>query len=1184
MNNKEVSLSQSISPNKTFTCFVVGETSLLIRCVKHLLQQGHIVQGIFSKDAEVNVWANQQGMTCFKNQQLWLQQPQKFDYLFSIVNSWVIPSEILALPRKGAINYHDSPLPRYAGVNATVHALRHNEPRHGISWHEIAEGIDTGDILQQAWFDILPDDTALSLNIRCYEAAFSAFAELVQALTEETVNPIKQNLAERSYYGRWDRPEAACVLNWNDTAEQLDALIRALNMGIYRNTVGLPKCLIGERLFIPSQTEVLATASTQAPGTLLTITDTKIKIATGTQDLAIHQLLSIEGESLPASEWVQHCNVQVGQVLPSLNAEKIQKLSQLDNRYCRHEAYWRRQLSAVTPVSLHSHRTMLASDTSLPPYTQIRYHQAYDAVFLTLSFAVLLARFTQSYTLTLGFSSPVLRQDITGYEHYFAKQIPLNLQIEAQQTFSEMLQSVHKQLDELHNKGTYLYDLILREPMLTAPNDLFSIAWVEHAQDSLLQQRSDKLLIEATGACCYWPKALQYLATHYQQLNNAIIQYPDTPLYQLPLLDKQAIQQLQAWNKTQTDYPKDGTIKALFEEQVAKTPDNIAVVFEGEQLSYRQLNAKANQLAHYLLKHPTLENASNPLIAIAVERSLSMVIGLLGILKAGGAYVPIDPNYPAERVAYLLKDSAASVLLTQSALQAQFPLTQAALICLDELVLSAQSALNPNRQSQPDDLAYLIYTSGSTGLPKGVMVEHQALTLHIQAMLQTYSVQPEDRVLQFASMGFDTALEQLLVAWLNGACSVLVKDNVMAADDLVQLLQTQAVSMADLPPAYWQQMLGLEGLAEALPALHTLILGGEALPLDLARQTRERFPTLTCFNAYGPTEAVITPTLYRLPSRLDKESLYVSIGQPRANTQVFVLDKHEQVQPIGIAGELCIAGAGLARGYLNRPELEKFVEIQLFGESQRIYKTGDLARWLPSGQLDYLGRIDNQVKLRGFRIELGEIEAVLLQYAVVKQTAVVLLETDENKRLVAYISTDAAHDDLVADLKAYLKTQLPDYMVPAVIMVLDALPLTPNGKIDRQALPAPDIRRENQFEAPRNEVERELASIWKAVLNRDDVSIHDNFFSLGGDSILSLQVVARTRQIGLQFSPRDLFEHQTIAELASAVRSEVEIEAEQSLVSGEVPLTPIQRWFFATDFPEYWHFNQSFLLLSLIHI
>jgi len=784
------------------------------------------------------------------------------------------------------------------------------------------------------------------------------------------------------------------------------------------------------------------------------------------------------------------------------------------------------------------------------------------------AFQVLLHRYTGQTDIWVGTptSAGRLHEAFSQLVGYFVNPVVLCTHLGDQGlSFKQLLRQLHPKVIGALAHQAYPFPLLVQQKhpqrdSSTSPLFQVMFSWHNQNRDSVItskglsytsvylpQMESQFDLTLTVGEGVVFGCALEYnadlfdaqrierMAQHLTRLLAGIVVQPEQAIDQYPLLTEPEKQQLIAWNTTQTDYSKEQTIVDLFEQQVEQSPDNIAVVFEGEQLSYQELNAKANQLAHYLLAHPALIKTHNPLIAIGVQRSVDMLVGFLGILKAGAAYVPIDPNYPAERVAYLLKDSAASVLLTQSALQAQFPLTQAALICLDELVLSAQSALNPIRQCQPDDLAYLIYTSGSTGLPKGVMVEHHALSLHIQAMLQTYSVQPEDRVLQFASMGFDTALEQLLVAWLKGACSVLVKDNVMAAHDLVQLLQTQAVSIADLPPAYWQQMLELEGLAEALPALQTLILGGEALPLDLARQTRERFPTLTCFNAYGPTEAVITPTLYRLPSRLDKESLYVSIGQPRANTQVFVLDKHDHVQPIGIAGELCIAGAGLARGYLNRPELEKFVEIQLFGEWQRVYKTGDLARWLSSGQLDYLGRIDNQVKLRGFRIELGEIEAVLLQHAVVKQAAVVLLETDENKRLVAYISTDAAPDDLVAELKAYLKTQLPDYMVPAVIMVLDALPLTPNGKIDRQVLPAPDTQSQSNV-MPRNEVELKLLSLWQTVLNQPNLGIHDNFFDLGGHSLLAVRLI---NQIQQQFERRlpvsVLFQSPTIASLAEAL-------------------------------------------------
>jgi amino acid adenylation domain-containing protein/non-ribosomal peptide synthase protein (TIGR01720 family) len=671
----------------------------------------------------------------------------------------------------------------------------------------------------------------------------------------------------------------------------------------------------------------------------------------------------------------------------------------------------------------------------------------------------------------------------------------------------------------------------------------------------------------------------------FQVLLEGIVSQPAQSLSQLPLLTEAEQQQLLAWNKTQTDYPKELSIIDLFQAQVEKTPDNIAVVFEEQSVTYQQLNQKANQLAHYLLNLKT-NNFSlitdNCLMGICVERSLDMVIGLLGILKAGSAYVPLDPDYPKERLQFMLEDSKVPVLLSQSHLRERLPVSTAIVICLDNdwKKIAAYSEKNPIKQIVPENLAYVIYTSGSTGKPKGVMIEHQALTLHCQAILQQYTLNENDRILQFASFSFDTSLEQLLVAWLSGAGSMLVKSNLIAAQDLLSFLQNHAITVVDLPPAYWQQMLEIETIAKALPTLRLLILGGEALLPRLAQQTRSLFPALLCFNAYGPTEAVITPALYRLPVILPDNTLSVAIGQPRANTRIYILSAQHQPQPIGIPGELCIAGRGLALGYLNRPKLtaEKFVEVELFGKTERIYKTGDLARWLSDGNLEYLGRIDNQVKLRGFRIELGEIEAVLTQHLAVKEAVVILYEANDNKQLVAYLTIVAESSIESTELKDWLKARLPDYMIPSHFTVLEQLPLTPNGKIDRKALPAPELNLTEAYEAPRNDIEQQLAKIWSRLLKQNNMSIHDNFFELGGDSILSIQITAKARQAGLQLTPRDLFEHQTIAELATVVRFEVKTDADQGLITGDVPLTPIQHWFFAQALPEPWHFNQSILL------
>jgi amino acid adenylation domain-containing protein len=490
------------------------------------------------------------------------------------------------------------------------------------------------------------------------------------------------------------------------------------------------------------------------------------------------------------------------------------------------------------------------------------------------------------------------------------------------------------------------------------------------------------------------------MAGHFEMLLTAIVDNPEQAISQLPMLTDQEVQQLLAWNDTATDYPVDKTIVDLFEQQVEKTPSNIAVVFEEQQLTYQQLNEQANQLAHYLL---ALKNQAslpdNPLIAIAVERSIEMVIGLLGILKAGGAYVPIDPSYPAARIQYMLEDSAASLLLTQSHLKAQLPALahDCVRVCLDDFDFANQPTVNLTLKRQPTDLAYVIYTSGSTGMPKGVMIEHQSLVNLLLGLQQSTGITISDKLLAVTTLSFDIAALELYLPLISGSLLHLVtRETASDGFALQQLLKHNSFMQAT--PATWKLLRQSDWIA-ATPL--KILCGGEALPPELANFLLEN--SLRLWNVYGPTETTIWSSAYSLQS---VSNALVSIGKPIANTRIYILDTQLSPQPPGIPGELCIAGHGLARGYLNRPELtkEKFIEVEIFGKTERIYKTGDLARWLPDGNLEYLGRIDHQIKLRGFRIELGEIEAVLTQHEAVKEAVVILYEADQNKRLVAYLT------------------------------------------------------------------------------------------------------------------------------------------------------------------------------------
>ncbi|MEL6710333.1 MAG: amino acid adenylation domain-containing protein, partial [Pseudomonadota bacterium] len=493
----------------------------------------------------------------------------------------------------------------------------------------------------------------------------------------------------------------------------------------------------------------------------------------------------------------------------------------------------------------------------------------------------------------------------------------------------------------------------------------------------------------------------------------------------MSILTQAEQQELQAWNDTTTDYPADQTLIDLFEAQVKRTPDNIAVSFEGSTLTYQQLNASANRLAHCLRsqtdatrQHPLIQ--PDTLVGICVERSLEMIIGLLGILKASGAYVPLDPNYPTERLSYMLADSQVPILLTQQRLQDQLSNYAGQIVCLDEPALFAdQPEHNLPRIAQPHHLAYVIYTSGSTGQPKGVMIPHQGVVNLSQYQAQHLSVSGNtSNVLQFASISFDAATWECAMTLLQGATLHLAPHDQIQGH-LDDLLVTERITHATLPSSV------VMNLNPDHHRLHTLVVAGKACPLPLMRAWSG---TCDFYNAYGPTEATVCASMVR--GTVDTD--IVTIGQPVANTRIHLLDQQQQPVPIGIPGELCIAGAGLARGYLNRPELtaEKFIEVKLFGKTERLYKTGDLARWLPDGNLEYLGRIDHQVKLRGFRIELGEIEAVLCQQAGVSEAVVVVHERDGNKSLAAYVTAAAGEVPDIATLRDALQARLPDYMVP----------------------------------------------------------------------------------------------------------------------------------------------------------
>jgi amino acid adenylation domain-containing protein len=667
-------------------------------------------------------------------------------------------------------------------------------------------------------------------------------------------------------------------------------------------------------------------------------------------------------------------------------------------------------------------------------------------------------------------------------------------------------------------------------------------------------------------------ETIERLARHFVCLLEEIVLEPNKDIRGYNILSTEERQQITVdWNRTEAEYPRDKTIQQLFEEQVERTPDSVAVVFGDKQLSYKELNGRANQFAHYLRD---LGVTKETLVAISLERSFELIISLLGILKSGGAYVPLDPDYPEDRLNFMLEDTGAPVLITSSTLSEKFPYYQGIIIETDkdQEKISREPLDNPTSINLARDLAYVIYTSGSTGKPKGVMIEHESVNNLLFAMEVFGGVKEGELFIQNTSLSFDPSVWTIF--WpLSGGGTVLLPE---AEEDknpaiMINMIKKDRIRILHSGPSLLRALMGEENFKDC-NSLKKIIGGGEEWSIDVLERLKMKLPESELCNVYGPTEATIHVSVWRsegLKGKINK----IPIGRPIWNTSIYILDQYLNPVPVGVSGELYIGGIGLARGYLGQPGLtaERFIQNPfatsadvLRGVNLRLYRTGDLARYLPDGNIEYLGRIDEQVKIRGFRIELGEIENVLSSCKDVKAAIVVAREEEGNKRLVGYVvASEEARKDLILqstfksssgemidilggeglgtiieNIRNDLTRQLPDYMVPSFFVLIGKIPLTANGKVDKKILPSPDINLtiSTKYVGPRNEIERKLCEIWSEVLRIEKIGIYDNFFEIGGHSLLATQVISRIRKdLEVELPLKTLFSAPTIAGISEGV-------------------------------------------------
>lgn len=1179
---------------------IFGETRLAISCAEYLLDNDWSIGAVVTRDKDVIKWCQEKSIQHYMIDKAF-QIVNTNCYLFSIINPYIISDKLIKhLKPTNLINYHDSFLPRYAGVNSTTWAILDNEQFHGISWHEITGGIDEGDIYYQKKISIDENDTAFSLNLKCTQAALTGFTKIISDIEQDKLIGIKQNLSRKTYFGRDYIPSNYGYINPDDNVSYINRTLNSLTFGMgYTNPISTVKINIDNTPYIlekhTPQTDVIDVDSSSC--VLRNIYGVKINLN--------FQLAQIE-QCILSDEEIYY--------LKKLKQNELHVYDKLSNLLSDSEIQ-SGLLAAVTSEV----REELKIDLTTSAQTLCLF------LHIILSKLTTTNTFIKVYNKNIDNTNDLIRKITEEISIMCISSDKLEL------PYHDMIKEITNEIK--HNKFcltkdfSYRYNINLCSEFAITDNygkeiDTHNVVFVIKQNRLFVrfyQKDADfiKILV----------KTLVVLSLKHEEAKN----YNEL-VKNISLLSKEEYQKIvYDWNATTKKYPSNKTIQQLFEEQVVKTPNNIAVVYEDIKLTYEELNSRCNQLATYLRE--TYQIVGDDLIALYLDRSEHILIAILAVLKAGAAYVPIDTSYPDERACYILEDTKAKAILSNQIYTDRLKKIITSIMVIPakaevkkrkihknamlynlcpvdsaefQINLKKYSFANPKLDITSTNLAYVIYTSGTTGLPKGVMVEHSSIVNRISWMNATYPLFANDSILQKTPYVFDVSVWELFWSLWYGASVVVAKPELhKEAEYILDLIHKENISVIHFVPSMLR--IFMDVLSEKLnninkiKILRHIFCSGEVLSVNDVKACHSVMPDVKIHNLYGPTEASIDVLHF---SDINKDTSNIYIGKPIANTQAYVLNHDLTPLPVGVIGELCLGGVGLARGYLNKSELtdSKFIQNPFQTEKRiyknnKIYMTGDLVRYLPDGNLEYIGRNDFQVKIRGFRIELGEIENVLVTYPRIKHCVVIQkiddkecgTESANNKYLVGYYVADNKLNE--EKILNYISKKLPNYMVPTALVWIDKLPLTTNGKLDRNLLPPPQLYMTKDYLSPRSELEAKVHAVFVEVLNLPDykVSITDNIFRIGGDSITSIQVVNKLRQrLNLQIRIEDIFNSKTIKNLYDNVISKLalvapaEILSEQGILSGDVPLLPIQKWFWeqvkSGKYTKATYWNQSFLI------
>ena len=1100
------------------TCFVIGDTGLVPACCEVLLAKDFHIFGVFSEDRQVLNWAEKHRIPCHPPGKEPFRSVLKrvpFDFLFSIVNSHVIPEDVISLPRKDAVNYHDAFLPRYAGLNASAWAVINREKRHGITWHSVVKEMDAGDIYIQREIPVAEDETAVQLSLKCSEACPATLEKLAQRLLENKLDRTAQDPSQRTCYAMNDRPFAGAVLDFNKRTEDISALVRGLDFGDYDNDLATPKFIHSGTVCYFKKMRTMDQEGPAAPGTVTASDGTGISVAVKNGTVRLEGLLDWSGKEYSAAD------IGLGENL-SCNGPEREKLHREYHLASQNEMYWTRVMKRLEEpvVPLHGWEDL--------PTGNSRMMLEGDETDSASLFAMFFARLCNKASLYIPVR--LTREASTGLPSGFLLEyLPLQVLVDPEKNSDLNLDNIKNQLEKLLAKSKCPGDILLRRK---------EVEYFTRFSPALEIDHEGKVYL-----CNCGEEQSGMLLKRFRVFKENYLKNRTRPLGNISLLSVDEFNKIvREWNNTDRAYPIDRSYAEAFSGNLPKYRELTAVISDGRNMTYGELDACSSRLAVYLRSNGA---SQGDVVGICARRSFELVWGLLGILKAGCAYLAFEPGqFPKESRDGMLELANVKTLLYFD--PGNKPGDYPERVHVMDMEAGRSEILScaggsPRVDCTVDDTAYVMFTSGSTGQPKGVAVSHSNLLNHNYSVIDIFGLTSRDRMLQFGTLSFDLSVEEIFPILLAGGTLVFRPGTVPPSPvELLEHMRANYVSVADLPTAYWHEMVGNINPAELPSSLRLVIIGGEHASNDLIRKWGRIAPKIKLLNTYGPTETTIIATC---TERLD------TIGKPIPNTRCYILDPRMQLCPPGIPGELFIGGRSVSKGYLANPEMtfKSFVPDPFAGED-RMYKTGDMAVYSPEGDIIFLGRDDRQIKIRGFRIELGSVESALRKFSEV-ENAVAVANTHAStgtKVLDCYISSKNMNLDTEA-IRAKLAEDLPDYMVPKSITLIRKMPITANGKIDIKALPEPRKKSPQAYRRtePLSATEMQLTLIFERILGMENVNREESFFHMGGDSLAALNLCLEVERLcKVSLSMEELYRHPSIKGLEKVLAQQVSAESQ----------------------------------------